>query len=194
MSTVIHEKGLREKDQKKSEGGNSADVVGSDENKTNPEDFEKNRLNDERDKAKLLRIEQREKERIKGKGKKRSMDVDAVSRFTSSSSKPKKAKSVEDDTNMDVIKEYDNIDDHPVGKDKCICFKTYYIVLLFYFISILFYLCSLIIFILYYCTLFCFCFYCQFRFFFLFHYPNYLLLFYSCYQEVLYLLNFIVFY
>ena len=110
-----HEKVIKDKDQKKSDTLNSADVARGDGSSIDPEDTEKIKLNEEREKAKLLRIEQREKEKLKGKGKKRSMDVDAVTRFTSSSSNPKRAKSEDEGASMEVTVEYSNSDDSQIG-------------------------------------------------------------------------------
>ena len=110
-----HDKVIKDKDQKKSDALNSADVARGDRSATDPENIEKVKLNEDRDKAKLLRIEQREKEKLKGKGKKRSMDVDAVTRFTSSSSNPKRAKSEGEGPNIEATEEYNKSDDHQIG-------------------------------------------------------------------------------
>jgi hypothetical protein len=104
----VHDK-ISDKDSKKTEKKTEAEIAI--EKKINAENLEKLKTAEEREKAKQLRMQAREKEKEKLKGKKRSIDVDVVSRFTTSSSKPKKAKTNE----VEIVDETEGDDDKTPG-------------------------------------------------------------------------------
>ena len=113
---------MSDKDGKKNEKKTEAEIAI--EKKVNAENIEKLKSAEEREKAKQLRMQAREKEKEKLKGKKRSIDVDVVSRFTTSSSKPKKAKPNE----VEIVNEKEGDDERAQGNNRiafillCTCF------------------------------------------------------------------------